>query len=103
MRKALWVVRDRITTAKAIDDLLADATTRGIFDVVVQVRTERVELPIDRLRNIEPGVGALLPEQVDPLDLVRAQSRPLEMRERHRVPCRRIHRIDGGEARHPMV
>ena len=38
MRKALWVVRDRITTAKAIDDLLADATTRGIFDVVVQVR-----------------------------------------------------------------
>jgi len=38
MRKALWVVRDRITTAKAIDDLLADATTRGIFDLVVQVR-----------------------------------------------------------------
>ena len=38
MRKALWVVRDRITNAHAIDELLADATTRGIFDLVVQVR-----------------------------------------------------------------
>lgn len=38
MRLALWVVRDRITTARAIDDLLADAATRGIFDLVVQVR-----------------------------------------------------------------
>ncbi|HET7700439.1 MAG TPA: hypothetical protein VFM06_06195 [Candidatus Limnocylindria bacterium] len=37
MRLALWVVRDRITTARAIDDLLADAATRGIFDLVVQV------------------------------------------------------------------
>ncbi len=38
MRKALWVVRDKITTAAAIDDLLTDAATRGIFDLVVQVR-----------------------------------------------------------------
>ena len=37
-RKALWVVRDRITTAGAIDDLVTDAATRGIFDLVVQVR-----------------------------------------------------------------
>jgi uncharacterized lipoprotein YddW (UPF0748 family) len=36
--KALWVVRDKITTKSAIDDLMADATTRGIHDVVVQVR-----------------------------------------------------------------
>jgi uncharacterized lipoprotein YddW (UPF0748 family) len=36
--KALWVVRDKITTKAAIDDLMADATTRGIHDVVVQVR-----------------------------------------------------------------
>jgi len=36
--KALWVVRDKITTKGAIDDLMADATTRGIHDVVVQVR-----------------------------------------------------------------
>jgi len=38
MRKALWVVRDKITSAAAIDDLLEDAATRGIFDLVVQVR-----------------------------------------------------------------
>jgi len=36
--KALWVVRDKITTKSAIDDLMADTTTRGIHDVVVQVR-----------------------------------------------------------------
>ncbi len=36
--KALWVVRDRITTRGAIDDLVADAVTRGIRDLVVQVR-----------------------------------------------------------------
>jgi uncharacterized lipoprotein YddW (UPF0748 family) len=36
--KAVWLVRDRITTKKAIDDFMADATTRGIHDVVVQVR-----------------------------------------------------------------
>jgi uncharacterized lipoprotein YddW (UPF0748 family) len=36
--KALWVVRDKITTKSSIDDLMADATTRGIHDVVVQVR-----------------------------------------------------------------
>ena len=38
MDRALWVVRDKITTKSAIDDLTADATTRGIHDVVVQVR-----------------------------------------------------------------
>src|ERR1700716_2755919 len=38
MDKALWVVRDKITTKTAIDDLMADATTRGIHDVLVQVR-----------------------------------------------------------------
>ena len=38
MDRALWVVRDKITTPSAIDDLMADATTRGIHDVVVQVR-----------------------------------------------------------------
>ena len=38
MERALWVVRDKITTKTAIDDLMADATTRGINDVVVQVR-----------------------------------------------------------------
>src|SRR5205823_10376127 len=36
--RALWVVRDKVTAKAAIDDLMADAATRGIHDVVVQVR-----------------------------------------------------------------
>ena len=38
LRKALWVVRDKITTKEAIDDLIEAAAMRGIFDLVVQVR-----------------------------------------------------------------
>ena len=38
MEKALWVVRDKITTPRATLDLMADSTTRGIHDAVVQVR-----------------------------------------------------------------
>ena len=36
--KALWVVRTRITTMRACDDLLADAAERAIRQLVVQVR-----------------------------------------------------------------
>ena len=36
--KALWVVRDRITTKPAIDDLLADSVGWNVRDLVVQVR-----------------------------------------------------------------
>lgn len=35
---AMWVVRDRITTKPAIDDLLADSVGWGVSDLVVQVR-----------------------------------------------------------------
>lgn len=38
MRKSLWVVRDKITTVEAVDDLIEASATRGIFDLVVQVR-----------------------------------------------------------------
>ena len=38
MRKALWVVRDKITTPQAVDDLIEASATRAIFDLVVQVR-----------------------------------------------------------------
>jgi len=38
VRKALWVVRDKITTVEAVDDLIEASATRGIFDLVVQVR-----------------------------------------------------------------
>ncbi len=64
MRKALWVVRDRITTARAIDDLLADAMTRGIFDLVVQVRGRGDAY---YRSDIEPRALALAGSDLDPL------------------------------------
>lgn len=65
MRKALWVVRDRITSAHAIDELLADATTRGIFDLVVQVRGRGDAYYRSQL---EPAAIALAGTDLDPLD-----------------------------------
>ncbi len=64
MRKALWVVRDKITGAAAIDDLLEDAATRGIFDLVVQVRGRGDAY---YRSNLEPRAEALV-EDIDPLD-----------------------------------
>ena len=69
MDKALWVVRDKITTKSAIDDLMADAATRGIHDVVVQVRGRGDAYYASRL---EPRAESLTGE-FDPLaHLVRA-------------------------------
>src|SRR6267378_2954935 len=65
MRKALWVVRDRITTAHAIDELLADASSRGIFDLVVQVRGRGDAY---YRSNLEPQALALAGSDLDPLD-----------------------------------
>jgi uncharacterized lipoprotein YddW (UPF0748 family) len=65
MRKALWVVRDRITNAHAIDELLADATTRGIFDLVVQVRGRGDAY---YRSTLEPQALALAGTDFDPLD-----------------------------------
>jgi uncharacterized lipoprotein YddW (UPF0748 family) len=64
MRKALWVVRDRITSAHAIDELLADASSRGIFDLVVQVRGRGDAYYQSRL---EPQALALAGSDLDPL------------------------------------
>ncbi len=65
MRKALWVVRDRITSAQLIDDLLADATSRGIFDLVVQVRGRGDAY----YRSVlEPRAQALAGTDLDPLE-----------------------------------
>jgi uncharacterized lipoprotein YddW (UPF0748 family) len=68
--KALWVVRDKITTKSAIDDLMADATTRGIHDVVVQVRGRGdAYYP----SSLEPPAETLSSDGFDPLaHLVRA-------------------------------
>ena len=63
-RKALWVVRDRITTAEAIDTLITDAATRGIFDLVVQVRGRGDAYYAS---SLEPRAEALATEP-DPLD-----------------------------------
>jgi uncharacterized lipoprotein YddW (UPF0748 family) len=68
--KALWVVRDKITTKSAIDDLMADATTRGIHDVVVQVRGRGDAYYAS---SLEPRAETLAGDQFDPLaHLVRA-------------------------------
>jgi uncharacterized lipoprotein YddW (UPF0748 family) len=68
--KALWVVRDKITTKSGIDDLMADATTRGIHDVVVQVRGRGDAYYDSRL---EPRAETLADGGFDPLaHLVRA-------------------------------
>jgi uncharacterized lipoprotein YddW (UPF0748 family) len=64
MRKALWVVRDRITNAHAIDELLADATSRGIFDLVVQVRGRGDAY---YRSGLEPQALALAGADLDPL------------------------------------
>jgi uncharacterized lipoprotein YddW (UPF0748 family) len=68
--KALWVVRDKITTKRAIDDLMADATTRGIHDVVVQVRGRGDAYYASKF---EPRAETLANDGFDPLaHLVRA-------------------------------
>jgi uncharacterized lipoprotein YddW (UPF0748 family) len=68
--KALWVVRDKITSKNAIDDLMADATTRGIHDVVAQVRGRGDAY---YRSSLEPRAEALEHDEFDPLaHLVRA-------------------------------
>src|SRR6267378_1423345 len=70
MDKALWVVRDKITTKSAIDDLVADATARGIHDVVVQVRGRGDAYYAS---SLEPRAETLADDGFDPLaHLVRA-------------------------------
>lgn len=65
MKKALWVVRDRITDAHALDELLADASARGIFDLVVQVRGRGDAYFAS---DLEPRAVALAGTGLDPLD-----------------------------------
>lgn len=65
MNRALWVVRDKITTAHAIEELLADAVTRGIRDLIVQVRG-RGDAYYASAR--EPRAEGLHDPELDPLD-----------------------------------
>src|SRR5438445_10933244 len=69
MEKALWVVRDRILSRSAIDDLVADATVRGIHDLVVQIRGRGDAYYASALEPLAEGLAA----GFDPLaHLVRA-------------------------------
>ena len=72
MEKALWVVRDRITTQRACDDLLADSVERGIRDLVVQVRGRGDAYYTS---SLEPRAETLADDGFDPLaHLVRGGS-----------------------------
>lgn len=62
--KALWVVRDRITSKGAIDDLLADSVGWNVRDLVVQVRG-RGDAYYESV--LEPRAEALADEGFDPL------------------------------------
>ena len=69
LTKALWVVRDRITTRTAIEDLLAQSVSWNIRDLVVQVRGRGDAYYTSAL---EPRAEALTDPMLDPLaDLVR--------------------------------
>lgn len=75
--KAWWVVRDRITTAKAIEDLLADAVERGVRELIVQVRGrgDAYYRP-----GIEPRAEALTEEGLDPLGKLVRDARVMGVR-----------------------
>src|SRR5438874_4734606 len=62
--KALWVVRDRITTKPAIDDLLADSVGWNVRDLVVQVRGRGDAYYTSTL---EPRAEPIADHQLDPL------------------------------------
>ena len=64
LTKALWVVRDRITTREAIDDLLAHSVGWNIRDLVVQVRGRGDAYYASEL---EPRAEALTDPTLDPL------------------------------------
>lgn len=62
--KAVWVVRDKITTAHAVEELVADAVTRDVRDLVVQVRGRGDAYYSSAL---EPRAEALAEDGFDPL------------------------------------
>src|SRR5256885_6603140 len=72
-------------------DLLADATTRGIFDVVVQVRGRGDAYYRSEL---EPQALALAGSDLDPLDhLVRFEVRSEEHTSELQSPCNLVCRL----------
>ena len=64
LTKALWVVRDRITTREAIEELLAHSVGWNIRDLVVQVRGRGDAYYTS---DLEPRAEALTDPTFDPL------------------------------------
>ncbi len=64
LNKAFWVVRDKILTAHAIEELLADAVERGVRDLIVQVRGRGDAYYSS---DIEPRAEGLQDPELDPL------------------------------------
>jgi uncharacterized lipoprotein YddW (UPF0748 family) len=64
LRKALWVVRDRITTRQAIEELLAHSVAWNIRDLVAQVRGRGDAYYAS---DLEPRAEALSDPTLDPL------------------------------------
>ena len=62
--KALWVVRDKTATARGVEELVADAVTRGIRDLVVQVRGRGDAY---YRSDLEPRAEGLVDPTFDPL------------------------------------
>ena len=61
------------------------------------------DLAVDRRGHVDPGGRGAGPEQVEAAHPVRSEPGSHEVGERHRVPRRRVDRIDGGDARRPVV
>lgn len=64
MKRAWWVVRDKITTSHAIEELLADAVTRGVRDLIVQVRGRGDAYYTS---DLEPRAESIEDPNLDPL------------------------------------
>ena len=67
------------------------------------VGAERLELAVQRRGHVDPDVGVVRPEEVQPPDPVRREAAACEPRERHRVARRRVRRVDRRHARGAVV
>jgi uncharacterized lipoprotein YddW (UPF0748 family) len=64
VQRAWWVVRDKITTVHAIEELLADAVTHGVRDLIVQVRGRGDAYYTS---DLEPRAESVEDPKLDPL------------------------------------
>ena len=67
------------------------------------VRPQRVDLAADRRGDVDVGGRLVRPEEVEPTNDVLVQAGSGEPRERHRVSGGRVHGVDRGHPRSPMI